>query len=112
MAEFESWKQYEEFSHFVRRKSRYIIDLKNQQFLDTVLETSESRKNFILKGDKLWRAQLGSKDDKNPFSIRRMSPQGDRAYEGRVNPKGIPCPYCSSKMETAIAEVRPGIGSL
>jgi len=35
----------------------------------------------------------------------------DRAREGRVNPKGIPCLYCAKDKETAMSEVRPWIGS-
>jgi RES domain-containing protein len=40
-----------------------------------------------------------------------MAPLADRAREGRANAKGIPCLYVASHQETAIAEVRPWIGS-
>ena len=60
MAEFESWKQYFEFSQFVMRKSRHVLDAKNQRFLDTVMETSEKRKRCIKEGAVLWRAQAGN----------------------------------------------------
>ncbi len=40
-----------------------------------------------------------------------MKPLTDRATEGRVNPKGIPCLYLSTDRETAMAETRPWIGS-
>jgi RES domain-containing protein len=40
-----------------------------------------------------------------------MVPLPDRAYEGRVNPKGIACLYLSTDMETAMTETRPWIGS-
>jgi hypothetical protein len=128
MAEFDSWKQYSEFSHFVMRKSRHILDAKNQQFLDVVIETSAKRKDLIEKGAALWRAQLGhhwrtervldenkqeidSFDVEYPYPPERMMPQLDRASEGRVNPKGIPCLYCSTEMETAMTEIRPWIDS-
>jgi hypothetical protein len=39
-----------------------------------------------------------------------MKPLRDRAREGRVNPKGIPCLYLSTDRETAVAEVRPSKG--
>jgi len=39
-----------------------------------------------------------------------MIPQPDRAEEGRVNPKGIPCLYCSTDKDTAVAEMRPWAG--
>jgi hypothetical protein len=40
-----------------------------------------------------------------------MLPPGDRASEGRVNPKGIPCLYAATHQETAVAEVRPWMGA-
>lgn len=128
MSEFESWRQYWDFSHFVMRKARHIFDAKNQRFLDVVVETSAKRKNVIKKGEVLWTAQLGNdwrtetiRDDnqeeidsfevENPHPPEIMRPIPDRAYEGRVNPKGIPCFYCSTDMETAMTETRPWIGS-
>jgi RES domain-containing protein len=47
-----------------------------------------------------------------PALPERMKPLVDRACEGRVNPKGIPCLYMASDEHTAMAEVRPWIGSL
>ncbi|WP_424666577.1 RES family NAD+ phosphorylase [Candidatus Binatus sp.] len=41
-----------------------------------------------------------------------MVPLSDRAREGRVNPKGIPCLYLATHKDTALSEVRPGKGSL
>jgi RES domain len=128
MPTFESWKQYAEFSWFVKRKSRHILDAKNQRFLDAVVETSAKRKGFIQKGAALWRAQLGhawsteimrdengqevdSFEVEGPFPPERMIPLPDRANEGRVNPKGIPCLYFSTDMDTAMTETRPWIGS-
>jgi hypothetical protein len=40
-----------------------------------------------------------------------MKPLRDRAVEGRANSKGIPCLYVSTHKDTALAEVRPWIGS-
>jgi hypothetical protein len=128
MAEFQSWQQYGEFSYYIMRKARHVLDARNQQFIETVLETSQKRKGSIEKGTCLWRAQLGhdmrietirGEDDEeidsfeveNPLPPKRMVPLPDRAFEGRVNPKGIPCLYCSSDMRTAMSEVRPWIGS-
>jgi hypothetical protein len=128
MAEFESWQQYLDFSWFVMRKSRHILDAKNQSFLDAVVETSERRKGAVEKGAVLWRAQLGNEwrtdiirdetgeeiesiDVEVPFSRERMMPLRDRASEGRVNPKGIPCLYCSTDRNTAMTETRPWVGS-
>lgn len=41
-----------------------------------------------------------------------MKPLKDRAPEGRINPKGIPCLYLAIERDTALSEVRPWIGSL
>ena len=40
-----------------------------------------------------------------------MKPLIGRATEGRVNPKGIPYLYLATDRDTALAEVRPWIGS-
>ncbi len=47
-----------------------------------------------------------------PHSRERMKPLKDRAPEGRINPKGIPCLYLATERDTALSEVRPWIGSL
>jgi RES domain-containing protein len=128
MPEFESWNQYSEFAYFVMRKARHILDAKNQRFLEAVVETSAKRKRTVEKGAVLWRAVLDhtwrvetvTDDDGNEIdsfdvpdtaSAERMVPLLDRASEGRVNPKGIPCLYFSTDMNTAMTEVRPWIGS-
>jgi hypothetical protein len=98
MAEFESWKQYSEFSHFVMRTARHIRDDKNQRFLDAVVQTSKKRRRLIKKDTVLWRAQLDyklhtrrfpdetqqeiSSEVRIPSSPKRMFPRLDRASEG------------------------------
>ena len=42
-----------------------------------------------------------------PLKRDRMKPLPDKAKEGRINPKGIPCLYLSDNKETAMSEVRP-----
>jgi hypothetical protein len=137
MASFSDWNQYSDFSDSIMRKARYHLDLKNQQFLEAVIESSKPRAITIKEGTILWRAQFdrhemflhkfkdGADDGADeyeadeydvelpePFSPERMKPRIDRAREGRVNPKGIPYFYLSTERETAMAEVRPWIGSL
>jgi len=46
-----------------------------------------------------------------PHSESRMFPLTDRAAEGRVNPKGIPCFFAASDRTTALSEVRPWVGA-
>ena len=115
MADFESWRQYLDFSHFVMRNARYILGPRNQGFLEAVKRTSKKRERLFRKGDRLWRAQLGHATDcsgvEAPFPPERMKPLPDRANEGRVNPKGIPCLYCSTERDTAMTEARPRVGS-
>jgi RES domain-containing protein len=48
----------------------------------------------------------------DPFPIERIKPLRDRAHEGRVNPKGIPCLYMATDPDTAMMEVRPWAGSV
>lgn len=120
---------YRSFADFIRRRGRYIRDTNSQKFLDSVLETATKRKHEIKTGAKLWRAQLdhGWREHREqledgsevvmgelpaPASNSRMVPLVDRAKEGRVNPKGIPCLYLATSRETALAEVRPWVGSL
>lgn len=125
---FEHWQDYHRFSHYVKRNLRYVRDYKNDRFLESVLQSAAKRRIGLASGTKLWRAQLGHDwreqailDDDGkvvdtyetewPFDSGRMTPQVDRAFEGRVNPKGIPCLYLSTDQFTAMAEVRPWIDS-
>ena len=43
---------------------------------------------------------------------RRMKPLPFRAFEGRANPKGIPCLYVATSIATAVGECRPWVGAL
>ena len=106
------------------------MDDTSQQFLNTVIETARKRVVKIPMGQVLWRAQLDHAwitewlrnedgedieplfDVEAPLEPDHMRPLADRAFEGRVNPKGIPCLYCSTDRDNAMAEVRPWIGRL
>jgi hypothetical protein len=126
--DFSSWRDYRIFAHLVTYKARHILDESSQRFLITVLQTALKRVTVGPKGVVLWRAQLASDwrthriTDENddeidsfetpfPAAPERMVPFTDRATEGRVNPKGIPCLYLATEKETAMTEVRPGVGS-
>jgi hypothetical protein len=119
---------YNKFSHFVKRKARHIMDAESQEFISAVIDTSKTRSCLIPGGALLWRAQKGYKmrtepvfDDnaglidecetEGPHEPERMVPWTDKATEGRVNPKGIPCLYLSSDRDTAMSEMRPWVGS-
>lgn len=122
MPEFKSWQSYSEFKWKVKRHNRYIRPPEIEEFLETVLSTSVHRKQKVLKGDNFWRSQLGhdwekvkqNGDEFNipcPLNSERMKPVYHRAREGRANPKGIPYLYLATDRETAMAEVRPWLGS-
>ena len=128
VTKFASWQAYLIFSEFIKCKSRHILNAENDRFIRAVLETSETRKQLLKQGDVLYRSQLAHNQqthviaDDNGIEVEsievvtpadedRMLPQSGRAYEGRVNPKGIPCLYLSTDPDTAMAEVRPWIGA-
>lgn len=124
MKQFDSWQSYWKFERTVKRENRYFRSIEIDRFLQTVLETSENRKRKLPCGKYLWRAQLGHgmrpfyqdeeyiDDFEAPYPPERMKPLVGEASEGRTNPKGIPFLYLATKKETAMAEVRPWIGSL
>lgn len=112
---FENWKAFEGFNAYIRGNSRYIRDESQEQFLATVVETSRKRQKTLSVGSILYRAQLGhewrvetvnahdgqlgdSFEVPCPYSGSRMKPRPDRATEGRVNPKGIPCLYLATNV--------------
>lgn len=124
MATFESWTSFFGFANSVTRDWRYVRDERQRDFLAAVLETSRSRREQLDEGTILWRAQIchewitesvGDGEEEtfpSPASLDRMKPKPDRATEGRANPRGIPHLYLATHEETAVAEVRPWVGSL
>jgi hypothetical protein len=129
MIEFKSSESYKQFARNVRINNRFIRNDETEGFLETVLATAKDRKKTIKKQSSLWRAQVGSdsvdeefydEEDRHigtgkvqcPYPAERMKPLKDKASEGRANPKGIPYLYGSTDRETAMAEVRPWLGSL
>jgi hypothetical protein len=119
---FKSVDSYRDFALTVRRGYRYARTPDQQEFLKSLAATSHSRSLTMKAGYVLWRAQLGHDwrkieqegiDDEEPtaFPTVRMKPIAEKAADGRVNPKGIPCLYLATKKDTAALEVRPLIGS-
>lgn len=120
---FKTCRAYWHFQQEVLRSNRYIRSADAEDFLETILSTSESplRHTTMPRGEPLWRAQLGHDmeewddivgDIPCPFPAKRMLPLPDSSTEGRANPKGIPYLYLATNRDTALAEVRPWIGSL
>ena len=109
------------FEKEVTSQSRYIRSSQASAFLDAAVSTSRQRLRTIDSGSIFWRAQIGHRWTDNaaagkriplPHPEARMKPWDDRAVEGRLNPKGIPCLYFATNREAAMSEVRPGIGSI
>jgi RES domain-containing protein len=124
MSKFASLNAYRLFADFVRLQARYVLNPENDVFLKSVLQTCKNRTLTMDKGRILWRSQIAHETEVDfdaagePFQLptpakaERMVPLADRAKEGRANPKGIPRLYVSDDPKTAMAEVRPWIGSL
>jgi len=122
MTEFTTYRDFQNFRQHVLRESRYVLDDFARSFLGTVLATSAGRRREFPEGRIFWRAQVGhgwqtiQQDDDEyevpgPHSQDRMRPRPHVATEGRVNPKGIPCLYLTTDKKTAMAEVRPSVGT-
>ncbi len=118
---FKSWRDYWTFAQSVRREFRYVRTSETEEFLRAVLATSIDRRVVIPAESLFWRAQSGH--DRRPMNSdsdeeipcahprSRMKPIPGKAWDGRANPKGIPCLYLATTKETAMSEVRPWIGS-
>lgn len=111
---------FHDFRHEVLYRRRFMRSGNGEAFLLAVKKTMASRIRNISAGDKFWRAQIGhdwirdaerGTREKSPHQTARMKPLVDRAFEGRVNPKGIPCLYLATTKYVAMSEVRPWIGS-
>ena len=121
MSEFKTWQSYNIFATSVKLQARYIFEDHVYEFLQSVINTSESRKLNLQSGQVFYRAQLGYtmikcnflsiREHPKAFPPERMKPLSHKAREGRVNPKGIPYLYMATDKETAMAEVRPWLGS-
>ena len=119
-----SWNSFLSFRRKKKEKERYFHDKETQELFDTLLTTAEGRIKSLPKGQRYLRAQLGcdrepARDldgqivDYNvvPYSSKRMRPKPEKASDGRINSKGIPCLYLATDEKTAISEMRPWVGS-
>ena len=123
--EFATWMSYRKFAQKVRHGRRYVWDSVVRAFLDTVSATLHERDVKVPKDAVFYRAQQGIGyadyedesgtviEDVEPvaYGPERLKPLATRAFEGRANAAGIPVLYLSMTEETAIAEVRPWLGS-
>jgi hypothetical protein len=124
MTEFNSWMAYHRFSREVHEKQRFFRTEAQESFLAALAASCAQRSETLDANTPFWRAQKGCEfqpyyqeeehidDLPAPYVLPRMKPHKNRAKEGRANPKGIPYLYGASHHDTAVAEVRPWIGSL
>jgi RES domain-containing protein len=125
---FKSHRDYYNFRLEVVKSRRYIGSPETVAFLQAVAATCYARETIVKLGAGLRRAQVAhglrpiyqTGDDGEDIYIDdiecaankvRMMPLRDRAYDGRVNPRGIPCLYMATNDATAVSEVRPAIGA-
>lgn len=120
MTDFSGPRDFLDFRTEASQRSRYLRSKSGEKFLGAVADTCKARLERIPAGAEFWRAQIGhdwtsdadGRRISGPHPETRMRPWQDRAYEGRVNAKGIPCLYLATTREVAMSEVRPWIGSI
>jgi RES domain-containing protein len=116
---FESHEDFDKFRSEVAFTRRYMRSEQSERFLAALLSSCAGRILNIGNGETYFRAQLGHDWEDGPlggqtpypYSAKRMKPLDDRAHEGRVNPKGIPCLYVANTVEAAMSEMRPSISA-
>ena len=113
------------FMDYLRKRNRYRLNKRWEDFVQKILDTSKNREILIKKHRVFWRARIGEYwlprptwPDKwsslypHPLACSKMgAPSTNISKEGRLNPKGISYLYLSSDYKTSIAEVRPRVGS-
>ena len=122
--EFKSVRSYDHFRNSVNKSNRYIFDPDVDDFLAAVRATAKKRTQEIPADRALWRAQIGSdwepitnengveySEGVYPYGAKRMKPLKGQQSPGRVNAENINCLYLAIDQDTAIAEVRPWVGS-
>jgi hypothetical protein len=124
---WEGWLTFGMFAESVKTDLRYVRSNAENDFLNEILATCGSRKLTIPQGRTCWRARLGCKHEEvidrrsspdvtwyedRPYAEKDMKPISNWQGEGRVNPRGIPYLYLATTRDTALAEVRPWIGSV
>lgn len=113
---------YHVFADSVKTDQRYFRNRASEVFLEEVAASIGDRALKISKDSIFWRARLGGEkesvtgdgvrwEEDRPHQAEGMKPIPNWLSEGRANPRGIPYLYLASTRETALAEVRPWIGS-
>lgn len=119
---FESPEDWSQFSAYLTNVNRYILKARWERFTRTLRKTAAKRTVYLDKSISLVRSRIGSHweeyEDEDgiphinfgPLSIQELgAPPKEKTKELRASPKGIPYLYLSTKVETAISELRPWI---
>ena len=121
-ATFARWQSYWAYATTLRRRRRYVWPSDVLSFLEVVRRSATKREFRIEHDQPFFRAQVGWEHDveeqedgslrgPSAFGPKRMKPGPEHAIDGRANSAGIPILYLALEIKTAIAEVRPWIGS-
>jgi RES domain-containing protein len=127
--QFVSPHEWHDFCRYLQTQNRYVLNEKWAKFVQTVLFTAKKREHILKQGKILYRARIGieeyeyemkDKEGKScpnigiaPISSQEINaPPGEKAREGRINPRGISYLYLSNNAETALSEVRPWLDKL
>jgi hypothetical protein len=124
---WDGWESYRLFKQSVKADLRYVRHKNTDDLLDQVLASRGDRERTIPRGWLCWRARIGCEteevervdddtrvvyDEDRPYGQQGMKPIPNWQREGRANPRGIPYLYLGTSRDTALAEVRPWIGSI
>lgn len=120
--EFDSWRSYWAFSKAVRSGRTNIWPTEVDRFLQVVRHTAGKRALVIRRAQPFFRAQLGWEHEvvesgdgtfagPEAHGRDRMKPDPSHASDGRASAAGVAVLYLAMDTDTAIAEVRPWIGS-
>ena len=118
--EFQNPDDWQGFNKYLSENNRFILSDYWKEFVDEIIRTAQKRTKVLEKGKSLVRARIGTSwiefddGDEQPYPIsphEMCHPPKNMAIAGRSNSKGIPCLYLATRIDTAVAEVRPWIGS-
>lgn len=113
-------EDWQEFTRYLSEANRFILSDYWRQFIENIIRTAHKRTKRLKAGITLVRARIGTSwiecddGDEQPYPIspHEMGPPPKHlARAGRLNSEGIPYLYLATKTDTAVAEVRPWIGT-
>jgi hypothetical protein len=108
---------FRNFMYTIKHTNRFYFDM-DYEFIDILQKLIDDRVKIINVDTTFYRARIGGIEEGNmglidPYqTIEEVGmPQSNIARLGRANPTGIPYLYLADDPSTAVAEVRPWVGS-